>query len=91
MEDPIEEPRTARELAWIERCEYHPPQSERVVIAHEHARTLVRQVGLDLMTLVPSGAESARMMDALDDVLMYANAAIARRHPDNQPEAQPPA
>lgn len=68
---------------WHVRTGYHPPSSTLVIDAHERVRDAVRRCGEELARLVPNCAESERMLDRLDEALMYANAAIARRHPDN--------
>lgn len=72
-----------RKNDWDHRVVHHPPRTEAVVQAHTRARALIGQVGHDLLDTVPPCPEVEKMLDALELALMHANAAIARRHPDN--------
>lgn len=60
------------------RCAYHPPGSPDVVQAHDAVRSITRTVMHQYNALLPDCPEARRALDALDDAMMLANAAIAR-------------
>ena len=81
--DEVREPDDMAVSAWLWRTGYHPPSSDAVIAAHEKARATIGTAGRHLLEVVPDSDERDRMLDALDSALMWANAAIARRHLDN--------
>ena len=61
------------------RVKYHKPTEEKAEL-HEKVRELYGALGKELNDLLPSGREADRALTfLLDDSLMAANAAIARR------------
>lgn len=68
---------------WDDRVKLHSPRSPRVIETHERVRELIGQVGHELIDLLPAGPEAELALNALDLACMHANAAVARRHPDN--------
>lgn len=66
------------------RFSYHPPPYEGVAERHESAREGCRALAEKLARLCPPGRELALAVTALEEVMMWANAAIAR-DPDAVP------
>ncbi len=60
------------------RFDYHAPESEFTVKKHEYVRARVKDLALLLNDLVPEGREKALAFTALEEVLMWTNAGIAR-------------
>jgi hypothetical protein len=59
------------------RFDYHAPDEERAHL-HEVVRGLVKDTAERLNTLVPDSREKALVMTHLEEVMFWANAAIAR-------------
>ena len=62
----------------VNRFKYHPPKTDDVVAAHTAVRTQCMELALYLNGLLPEGREKALAMTHLEEVMMCANAAIAR-------------
>lgn len=71
-----------------DRFRHHPPASDGVVRAHEHARARVTDLALDLYDLLPDTRERALALTALEEVLMRANQCIAIHEVEY--DSQPP-
>jgi len=65
------------------RFGYHRPGGEVVVQAHETVRDQCLHTALLVVQLCPDGRERALAVTKLEEAMMWANAAIARHHPDN--------
>lgn len=59
------------------RFRFHPADDARK-LAHEDVRTLCGKLADDLNRLVPDGREKALAVTNLEQVMFWANAAIAR-------------
>ena len=59
------------------RFKYHKPNEQKVV-QHETVRAKCKQLALDIDTLVPEGREKSLALTKLEEVMMWANAGIAR-------------
>lgn len=59
------------------RFAYHAPDADKVVL-HEHVRSETRKLAYYLNELLPEGREKSLVITHLEDVMMWANAAIAR-------------
>ncbi len=64
------------------RFNYHPPQTEARANAHSSVRSACRILAEHLARTLPSGRELATALTNLEQVMFWANAALAR-HPDN--------
>jgi hypothetical protein len=64
------------------RFTYHPPKSVEQEDAYDKIRTECRQLAHKLNKLCPDSREKSSAMARLDEVVMWANAAIARHEPD---------
>lgn len=62
----------------LARFRFYPAGTEERRNAHERVRSICADTLTALWALVPPSDERQRMVDALDDVCMRANAAIAR-------------
>lgn len=61
------------------RSKYHPPTDEKRAV-HEEVRALYTEMAQKLNDLLPASSEAYKAMEyLLDNSLMLANAAIARR------------
>ncbi|TDB79606.1 hypothetical protein [Micromonospora sp. KC721] len=60
------------------RCDHHPPVNLEQAERHARWRAAVKAVMAEAMRSLPPGRESSLVLSALDDALMYGNAAIAR-------------
>jgi hypothetical protein len=60
------------------RCDYHPPQNLARAEAHQAWRRTIKAAMAEAMRSLPPGRETSQALSALDDALMYGNAAIAR-------------
>lgn len=69
------------------RFAYHPPLDVKTADAHGHVRTICANAALDLKDIIASvtGEQSSRELSlavtALEEAMMWANAAIARNQP----------
>ena len=62
------------------RFSYHAPsESKRVV--HENVRMVYRQLAHEVSDTLPESREKSLALTALEESLMWANAAIARNDP----------
>jgi hypothetical protein len=61
-----------------QRMSHYPPASDVTIGAHELARELAKAHAKALMDLLPPGREKSLVLTALEEALMWANAAIAR-------------
>jgi hypothetical protein len=59
------------------RCDHHPPSPE-AVRQHQAWRKTIKDAMAYAMQHLPAGRETSMALTALDDALMYGNAAIAR-------------
>lgn len=56
---------------------YHAPDAGKVVI-HESIREMCRNLALELNQMLPEGREKSLAITHLEEVMMWANASIAR-------------
>lgn len=59
------------------RFTYHAPDGEKVQ-RHENVRRMCRTLALNLNDLLPEGREKSLAITHLEEVSMWANAALAR-------------
>lgn len=64
----------------ISRFKYHPADTEEKKLAHEQARAMVLECAEELMMFIPESHEREKVLDKLDEVLMWANAGVARHY-----------
>lgn len=57
---------------------YHPPKNQEVVSKHEGVQNECRHLANTLDTLLPNSREKSLAITKLEEVMMWANAAIAR-------------
>lgn len=68
------------EIADIEnRFAYHKPKDEETTKKHELIRAHCLTLAEDINKLVPEGREKSLAITKLEEVMMWANAGIARR------------
>ncbi|SCG15487.1 hypothetical protein GA0070610_1720 [Micromonospora echinofusca] len=60
------------------RCDHHPPRNLEQAERHQAWRSAVKALMAEAMRTLPAGRETSLALTALDDALMYGNAAIAR-------------
>jgi hypothetical protein len=60
------------------RFSHHPPKDSDTVKQHEAVRETLRSTANYLDQNIPEGREKALALTKLEEVLMWANAAIAR-------------
>lgn len=60
------------------RFGYHPPTAPAVANRHEHVRAVVREAAGRIVAATPPGREQSLAVTALEESMMWANAAIAR-------------
>jgi len=60
------------------RFDYHPPTAPGVREAHEAARADAKKLATLWSVTLPDGREKSLAFTALEEALMWANAAIAR-------------
>jgi len=60
------------------RFDHHPPKDENTIEDHKAVREEVKATAVFLDLILPEGREKALALTKLEEVLMYANAAIAR-------------
>jgi hypothetical protein len=68
------------------RFRYHSPRTSDRVETHVQVRALCRSVALELRRLVPDGREQALAITKLEEVMFWANAAVAREAYPEQSE-----
>lgn len=61
------------------RFEYHPPSTESVKNAHETVRATLLNATLDLGEFLPECRETSLFVTKMEEAMMWANAAIARK------------
>jgi hypothetical protein len=62
------------------RFNYHQPTGNKVAV-HENVRSVYRQLAHDMVEALPDSREKSLAITALEESLMWANAAIARNDP----------
>ena len=62
------------------RFTHHPPTGDKVAI-HENVRAVYRQLATEVSETLPESREKSLAVTALEESLMWANAAIARNDP----------
>lgn len=60
------------------RFEWHQPKDKNTATAHSLVRNACLDLAITLNNVVPEGREKALMMTHLEEVMMWANAGIAR-------------
>lgn len=60
------------------RFAYYPASTKDVAMNHDSVRQLCRAVALELVTTCPASRELSLALTNLEQVCMWANAAIAR-------------
>ena len=63
------------------RFTHHPPGSDQVVRAHEVVRKEFLGTALVINSILPESREKSLAFTALEEALMWTNAAIARNQP----------
>lgn len=63
------------------RFAFHPADVDARQIAHEDVRRHCRNLAIDLDRILPDGREKALAITNLEQVMFWANAAIARQEP----------
>lgn len=61
----------------LNRFAYHPPKDEAAKMAHEIVRATVGTLAVSLNDLLPESREKSLALTALQEVMMWSNAAIA--------------
>ncbi|MEU5091731.1 hypothetical protein [Streptomyces sp. NPDC021356] len=65
------------------RFNYHPPRTAAVAEAHSSVREQCTQLAGCIDSTVPEGREKALAVTKLEEVMFWANAAIARAGSEN--------
>lgn len=65
------------------RFDHHPPANGDVADTHAKVRDLIKRAARGLGRITESGREQSLMLTALEEATYWANAAVARHHPDN--------
>lgn len=60
------------------RFEFHPANKEETKQAHDNVRNMCLRFAIDLNNLVPEGREKSLAITHLEEVMLWANAGIAR-------------
>lgn len=63
----------------IRRFTFHPADTAARVQAHEDIRSMCLELALSLHSVLPAGAEKQAAMFRLEEVMFWANTAIARQ------------
>jgi hypothetical protein len=63
----------------VDRFTYHPPYSSDVVVAYQQIRGMALRMAQDLTSLCRASRELSLAITHLEEVVFWANAAIARR------------
>lgn len=61
------------------RFSYHAPKDEETKVLHEEIRTGCLELAVFIKKWVPAGREQALAITKLEEVMMWANAGIARK------------
>ena len=72
----------------VDRFTYHPPD-ENAILAHQKIRQAGLALALLLMEEVPGSKERSSAMTHLEEVVFWANAAIARHHSQPSSSSEP--
>lgn len=62
----------------LNRFSYHPATDEQTQLMHGAVRVMCLNLAIELNRLVPEGREKALAITHLEEVMMWANAGIAR-------------
>lgn len=62
-----------------QRFDYHPPSDDSIRHAHEEVRYALLTVARVINELCPDGREKSLAITKLEEAMMWANAAIARK------------
>ena len=62
---------------WEKSISYHPPRTEEQRNAHAHVNDLIKQVGYDLIEVLPDCDEADFVRQCLQEARMWANASLA--------------
>jgi hypothetical protein len=68
------------------RFAHHPPATPRVVSLHEQTRAVCLHAAVWVINNTRPSREQSLALTAIEEAMFWANAAIARTHPDNHPE-----
>ncbi len=71
------------------RFAHHPPGSPVVAQTHQEIRTMLGDVAVKLAHLTGRSREQSLALTALEEAMFWANASVARHHPDNQASGFP--
>ena len=61
------------------RFNYHQPRTQGRAATHEHIRQLCYALACELNTVLPEGREQSLAVTNLEQVMFWANAAVARQ------------
>ena len=61
------------------RFAYHKPREDSTAHRHESIRFICREAAKAILSMVPAGREQALAITKLEEAMMWANAAIARK------------
>lgn len=67
------------------RMDYHPPETVERRAEHESVRSIVKRTAEQLNQLIPDGREKALVITGLEEVMFWANAAVARQDASTAP------
>lgn len=67
----------AEDLEW--RFRHHAPPDQHRIADHAEVRARCLELAIDLNRIVPDGREKSLAMTNLEEVMMWANAGIARQ------------
>jgi hypothetical protein len=61
------------------RFDHHPPKDDDTILLHKQTRERTKQLAGIYHSTLPEGREKALALTKLEEALMWANAAIARK------------
>jgi hypothetical protein len=64
-----------------DRFRHHPPTTKQQQATHEYVRELCGDVARQMDGMLPSSREKAIVLTKLEEVMFWANAALARHRP----------